>query len=377
MEPGSHGATIIIAQLSGEQESATLRVTLTLTGADSARTTVSPQSAATVASPDATIRLYLPPGAASARGEIHLRKLDAADFSSPSANERVALAVDLSAYRVGGTSPIAASYPDGVDLRFALPTGAESACDDGEVRLYRVAGTTWTLLDHRCETDDGASWAITTLTGFSEYAMTLAQAAPTPTPTPEPTSEPVESAPAPEPTSTPEPTPEPVESAPEPEPTATPTPEPTATPAPQPTATPSPTATSTPTPEPTATPTPQPSPTPTPTPQPTATPTSQPTATPTPQPTATPTTEPTPTPTPAPQPTAAAVASRAQPSPTAGPVAVGLGIEPSPTATPMPDVTDGGSSPALAIMLGIAILALAIIGGGGALLLRQRRQAES
>ena len=371
LPPSARSATITITQLSGEQESETLRATLTITGADTSRTTVSPQSSATVESPDATIRLYLPPGAASVREEIQLRKLDVADFSVPNANERVALAVDLSAYRVGGTSPIEAEYADGVDLRFALPSGEETACDDGMVRLYRVAGTTWTLLDHRCETDGGKSWAITTLTGFSQYAMTLAEAEPTPMPepTPTPTPEPTP-APAPEPTATPETKPEPAERASDsaPQPTATPTPQPTATPTPQPTATPTPQPTATPTPEPTATPTPQP--TATPTPQPTPTPSPQPTPTPTPAPTATPQ----PTATPAPQPTAVSVVSLL--SPTAGPAA-GLGIAPSPTATPTPDDAGGGSSPALAIMVGIAILALAIIGGAGALLIMRRRRTAS
>ena len=201
---------------------------------------MSPELSATIESPDAAIRLYMPPGAASERQEVQLRKLDAAGFSAPNENERVALAVDLSAYRIGGTNPTAASYPNGVDLRFALPSGEETACEDGMVRLYRVAGTAWTLLDHRCETDDGgASWATTTLTGFSEYAMTLVEVAPTPTPSPT-------AAPTPEPTAIPTPTPEPT-------PTFTPTPEPTPTAAPTPTFTPTPTAA--PTPENTATPT--------------------------------------------------------------------------------------------------------------------------
>jgi len=404
LEPGAHSATITIAQLSGEEESETLPVTLTITDAASSRTTVSPQSAATIASPDTTIRLYMPPGAASVRGEIQLRKLSAADFSAPGENERVALAVDLSAYRIGGTRPIAASYPDGVDLRFALPAGEETACDDGMIRLYRVAGTTWTLLDHRCETDSaGKSWAITTLTSFSEYAMTLAEAAssPTPTPTPEPTPIPApEIAPTPEPTATATPMPEPTAIvAPAPEPTAivAPAPEPTATstPAPEPTATaapaPQPTATATPAPEPTATAIPALEPTvtatstpaPAPAPEPTHTP--APTQTAAPEPTPQPTSTPAPTRTSIPAPASMLAAAPAPPSPTAIAVAaLGIQTSPPPVAEAPADIapaqaadddeSGNGAPPALAIAVGLALFAIL---ASAALMIMRRRLSAS
>ena len=385
LEPGSHSAAITITQLSGEEESSTLQVTLTITGADSTRMAVSPEFSATVESPDASIRLYMPPGAASARQEVQLRKLSADDFTAPAENERVALAVDLSAYRIGGTNPIAASYPDGVDLRFALPAGEETACEDGEVRLYRVSGTAWTLLDHRCETDAaGASWAITTLTGFSEYAMTLAEAAatPTPSPTPEPTAIPT---PTPEPSPTPEPT---LTVAPVSSPTSTPTPENT----PSPTAAPVATPTYAPTPESTPTPTSTPSPTaiPAPSPSPTAAPVASPAFTPTPENTPTPTVAPvaTPTSTPTPENTPTHTPTPSMP---AAPARVAMAsqtssaaVDETPVSQTRPSALKGsgetadeesGSAPVgLAIGLG-AGAALAL--GAAALALIRRRRKDS
>ncbi len=388
LEPGSYSARITIAQLSGEQESESFPATLTITGADSARTAVSPQSAATVESPDSTIALYLPPGAASGRMEIQLRKLGETALAAPNGDERVALAVDLSAYRIGGTHPIETAYPDGVDLRFALPAGAETACDDGTARIYRVSGDAWTLLEHRCETDDaGRAWAITTLTNFSQYAMTLAQAvAATPTPTVAPTPEPT-----PEPIATPTPEPSPVAT---PESAATrsptPTPSPTATPEPEPTPTPTatfaPTATPSPTPSPTATPEPEPTPTPTatpepePTPQPTATPQPTPTATPTPEPTATPTATPAPARTVAIPPAAVAAVARLSPTPTA--IAAASSALPTPTAEPVSPVIEeaegGGGLPVAVVAIIVAVgLALAAGAGvGGAWLISARLQKK-
>ena len=85
------------------------------------------------------------------------------------------------------------TYPQGMDLWFALPDGEEAACAAGRVRVYQVDGAEWTLLEHRCETDDASGvWAVTTLTHFSTYVMVIddAPATPTPVPTATPTSTP-------------------------------------------------------------------------------------------------------------------------------------------------------------------------------------------
>ncbi len=393
LEPGSHRARITISQLSGDEESESMSVTLTLTGADSARAAVSPQSAATVESPDATVRLYMPPGAASERSEIQMRKLDEDAFSAPAGNERVAVVVDLNAYRVGGSQPVETQYPDGVDLRFAMPAGAETACADGMVSVYRVSGDAWTLLEHRCETDAaGRAWAVTTLTNFSQYAMTLAQGAevtptatpsatPLPTATPAPVTTPV-ATPMPTPTATPVETPTPAPAAtPEPAPiaTATPTPQPAATPTPE--RTPAPVATPIPTPEPATTATPQSAPVRAPEPPATATPTFAPTAT------AIPTTAtertPAPTATPTPTATPAAIAASARVLPPATAIAAAsTSIEQTPTASasgsPVIEVeeSESGGLPVLVIALFVALgLALAAGAGvGGAWLISARLQ---
>ena len=373
LKPGSYQGQITIAQLRGERDTETLFATLTITGADSARTAVSPQSAASLESPDSTIGIYLPPGAAPDRLEIQLRKLGEADLTAPNGDERVALAVDLNTYRIGGTNPVNMAYPDGADLRFAMPPGEETACEDGMARIYRVAGDAWTPLEHRCETDDaGKAWAITTLTNFSQYAMTIAQAAtPTPTATPTATPEPL-------PTATPSPTPT---VAPSPSPTATPEPTPTATPSPQPTATATPTAIPSPTPQPT--PTAAPSPTPTATPTAIPTPTAQPSATPHPTPTFTPTAQPTatphPTPTAALPPAVAAASALAPPAQTsAGKTALSVQTTPTPAPTPSAAVVEeeGASGGMPVVVIAIAGgLALAAVAGGLAIARTRRRGA--
>ena len=301
-------------------------------------------AAQTWSTPDMSVVLTLPSGAADQPVEIGLRQRATADFAAaPDATERgerVAVGVSINTYAAGGTTPVEITYSERVTVRFAVPAGVDAAaCEDGRIRIYRVAGEDWTRIPHRCETDDtGATYAIIGINSFSDYVMTVSQTAPTPTPTPAPT---------------PEPTPVPA-------PTATPVPAPTSTPAPVATSTPAPT--STPIPQPTATPVPAPS---TPVPwQPTSTPTSTPvppTSTPIPAPTATST----PAPTATPQPTA----TTAPPSP----IALVNTPTPQPTAAPptTPSEPAGGGAN-IGIIVAIAIAILAAIGAGVYLTMRQR-----
>ena len=300
-------------------------------------------AAQTWSTPDRSVVLTLPAGAADQPVEIALRQRATADFAAaPDATERgesVAVGVTINTYAAGGTTPVEITYSERVSVRFTVPANVDAAaCEDGRIRIYRVAGEDWTLIPHRCETDDsGATYAIIGINSFSDYVMTVSQTAPTPTPTPAPT---------------PEPTPIPA-------PTATPVPAPTATPEPEPTA--EPTATPTAIPQPTATPRPAPS-----TPVPWQ-PTSTPTATPIP-----PTATPQPTATATPQPTATSVPPTATPAPV---VTVTL-AQPTATATAAPppttpeEPTGGGAN--IGIIVAIVIAILAAIGAGAYLTLRQR-----
>ena len=323
LEAGTHRGRIVISASGASNTPRLVLVTLTVTAPPSVPTNEEMEITTT----DSTVRLVVPAGAAPSNVDIRLTKLDARSVGAPPVDEeRVVLAAEVETFAAGSDTPTPMTYSRGVDLRFALPADDASACTAGRVRVYWVNGGEWTPLDHRCETDDaGAVWAVSTLTHFSTYVMTIddAPATPTPVPTATPT-------PLPAPTAAPRP----ATATPMPTATHTPTAIPTATPSPA-TATPMPTATHTPTAIPTATPrpataTPMPAATHTPTAMPTAahTPTAMPTATHT--PTATPTATLTPVPTAAatftPLPTAAALSQTiASPTPPAQPEDRGTG----------------------------------------------------
>ena len=181
--------------------------------------------------------------------------------------------------------------------------------------------------------------------------------------------------------------------APKPEPTPDPTPEPSATPTPEPTPEPSTTPTPEPTPEPSTTPTPEPTPEPstTPTPEPTPEPSTTPTPEPTPEPSTEPTPEPSTEPTPEPSTTpdvcvtpAPTASTPGQPSTDSTTPDSSSSETPNPCTTPDgPDGSDdspsspapeGGSSLAhTGANVAIALVGVAAIAGGIALLIQRRR----
>ena len=344
LSPGTHRGRIALSAPGAENTPRMVFATLFITSPTSARAAVKADETTEITTGDSTVQVVVPARAAS-NVDIQVTKLDADSPGAPPADsERVTLAAELESFASGSTTPTPMTYSPGVDLRFALPAADAAACAEGRVRVYRVDGDTWTQLEHRCETDsDGTVWAVSTLTNFSTYVMTIDDALPTPTP--EPTAPP---------TATPEPTA-----------TSAPTAVPTATPVPA-TATPEPTATSVPTAVPTATPIPA-----TATPAPTATrrPTAVPTATATPRP---PTSTPAPTATSRPTaiPTATPVPATATPAPpTATPVPPATAVTqavPDPTSTPVaePEVEDGGSNTALIVILAlVVVIGIAVVVG--------------
>ena len=334
---GTYRGRITISAPAAENTPRMVFVTLNVNGPTTAMTPTSTPEPTQITTDDSTVQVAVPAAAAPPSNvEIRLTKLDAdAPGAPPADQERVVLAAELDTYASGSNTPTPMTYSPGVDLRFALPASDSAACAEGRVRVYRVSGDEWTLLQHRCETDDsGAVWAVSTLTNFSTYVMTIddTPATPTPEPTAPPTATPVPTATS-VPTAVPTATPRPA--------TATPVPTaiPTATPRPA-TATPVPTATRTPTAIPTATPRPA-----TATPRPTAT--SVPTATPVPA-----TATPMPAATFTPVPPATAVTQAVA------------------TSTPAPEVEDGGG---LNMGLIIVVVLVVVIAGAAAAVLYARR----
>ena len=349
---GTHNGTFVIRANEAVNSPRTVAVTLTITAPPPTSTPGRTIEDTQIETSDASVRVDVPAGAARVDVEIRVTKLDVGTVGTPpSTPERVSSAADVQTFVNGAPTPM--TYPEGVDLRFMLPEGDETACVDGRVRVYRVSGEVWTVLEHRCETDDaGREWVVATLTNFSTYVMTIEETPPTPTAVP----------------------------------TATPTAVPTATNTPVPTATTVPTAAPTDTPVPTATTVPTAMPTDTPMPVATTVPTAVPTATYTPVPTAT--TVPTAAPTDTPVPTATTVptavptatntpepAATTPPTATRTPVSVAA-AQPAATASPTPTAAaqpedDGGGANVLAIIL-IALLLIA--GGAVAVIYLMRRQ---
>ena len=340
LEAGTYSGAIVISASGASNTPRLVSVTLTVT----APPTVTTNEEMEITTGDSTVRLVVPAGAAPSNVDIRLTKLDARTVGAPPVDEeRVVLAAEVETFAAGSDTPTPMTYSRGVDLRFALPAADASACTAGRVRVYWVNGGEWTLLDHRCETDAaGAVWAVSTLTHFSTYVMTIddAPATPTPAPTATPT-------PLPAPTAAPRPA------------TATPVPTATYTPTAMPTATHTPTA------MPTATHTPTAIPTATHTPTAIPTSTSRPaTATPTPAathtPTATPTDTHTPTATPAATHTPTAMpAATFTPAPTAAALSQTV-ASPTPPAEPE---DRGGASNTIAI---IGMVLLLVIAGAAA-----------
>ncbi len=347
---GTHRGSIAISAPGAENTPRAVFVTLVVTSPTSARSAVTTNETTEITTGDSTVQVVVPPRAAPSNVDIQVTKLDADSPGAPPADsERVTLAAEVETFASGSTTPTPMTYPRGVDLRFALPAADAAACAEGRVRVYRVDGDEWMLLEHRCETDAaGTVWAVSTLTHFSTYVMTIddTPATPTPEPTAPPTATPVPTATS-APTAVPTSTPVPATATPVPTATSVPTAVPTATPVPA-TATPVPTATSRPTAIPTATPRPA---TATPVPTATSRPTAIPTATPVP-----PTATPMPAATSTPVPPATAV-TQAVPDPTSTPVA-------------QPEVEDGGG---LNMVVILAVVLVVVIAGAVAAAVYVRR----
>ena len=349
LKAGTYRGLLHIVADTAQNSAQMVQVTLNVLGPETASGVAKPGQSARIGTPDGSVQLAVPADAAPAGVEIRLTRLDASTLAAPPVgSEHVTLAVELDTFdaTTGALKPT--EYSPALDLRFRLPEDDSAACGDDRVRVYRVSDASgWTLLMHRCETDDaGRVWAVASLSNFSRYVLTISDK---PVPVTPVAPDPV---PPPLPPVMPPPTPvTPVlPSVPTPTPTPSPIPSLATTPTPAPTPTPMPAPATTPTPAPTAMPAPATTPTATPAPAPAPTPT----ATPTPALVTAPTPAPTPTATPAPAPTS---------TPTPEPVA-------PPTIQPE---DSEGTGIALWLTLGIALAALAAVAAAGAWFYRRRQ----
>ena len=153
---------------------------------DYIRQFVSRDEGGVVTMPDGTVRLVVPPGSPPKDVDIELMKLNTeAHGEPPRASERVVLALDSNTYSPGGDTPEDVAYSPAAELWLRLPSNDRTACDEGKTRVYFVEAETWSLVEHRCETDDSSHvWAETQVERLGQFAMAIDDAPVAATPTP-------------------------------------------------------------------------------------------------------------------------------------------------------------------------------------------------
>ena len=153
---------------------------------DYIRQFVSRDEGGVVTMPDGTVRLVVPPGSPPKDVDIELMKLNTeAHGEPPRASERVVLALDSNTYSPGGDIPEDVAYSPAAELWLRLPSNDRTACDEGKTRVYFVEAETWSLIEHRCETDEsGHAWAVTQVERLGAFALVIDDAPVVATPTP-------------------------------------------------------------------------------------------------------------------------------------------------------------------------------------------------
>ena len=147
---------------------------------------VSRDEGGVVTMPDGTVRLVVPPGSPPKDVDIELMKLNTeAHGEPPRASERVVLALDSNTYSPGGDIPEDVAYSPAAELWLRLPSNDRTACDEGKTRVYSVEAGTWSLVEHRCETDESDKvWAVAEVERLGAFALVIDDAPVVATPTP-------------------------------------------------------------------------------------------------------------------------------------------------------------------------------------------------
>ena len=177
LEVGSYTATIEVsgstASNSPQEISVSLTVTEPVTSADSDE---DPDDLPTIIeTDDGMIRVVIQPDSASGIIDVEVERLEDDDpGSSPPDQEGVVLAGEVDSPSDSGENPQPTNYSPDAEIWMRLTEDQKSECESGGAKVYRVDGETWNALERRCETDDdGNVWAVSTMTHFGDYAMTL------------------------------------------------------------------------------------------------------------------------------------------------------------------------------------------------------------
>ena len=153
---------------------------------DYIRQFVSRDEGGVVVLPDGTVKLIVQPLSPPKDVDIELMKLNLlAHGQPPEEQERVVVAIESNTYEPDGDTPEDVAYSPYVELWVQLPQEDAAACDEGKARVYSVQSGDWSLVEHRCETDEsGKVWAVAQVEQLGQFALVIDDAPVSPTPTP-------------------------------------------------------------------------------------------------------------------------------------------------------------------------------------------------
>ena len=153
---------------------------------DYIRQFVSRDEGGVVTLPDGTVRLVVPPGSPPKDVDIELMKVNLqAHGQPPGEQERVVVAIESNTYEPDGDTPEDVAYTPAVELWVELPEEDAAACDESRARVYSVKSGAWSLIEHRCETDESDKvWAVAEVERLGAFALVIDDAPVVATPTP-------------------------------------------------------------------------------------------------------------------------------------------------------------------------------------------------
>ena len=153
---------------------------------DYIRQFVSRDEGGIVVLPDGTVKIVVEPESPPKDVDIELMKVNLqAHGQPPGEQERVVVAIESNTYEPGGDTPEDVAYAPYVELWVQLPEEDAAACDEGKTRVYSVETGTWSLIEHRCETDESDKvWAVAEVERLGAFALVIDDAPVPPTPTP-------------------------------------------------------------------------------------------------------------------------------------------------------------------------------------------------
>ena len=153
---------------------------------DYIRQFVSRDEGGVVVLPDGTVKIIVQPLSPPRDVDIELMKVNLqAHGQPPGEQERVVVAIESNTYEPDGDTPEDVAYTPAVELWVELPEEDAAACDESRARVYSVKSGAWSLIEHRCETDESDKvWAVAEVERLGAFALVIDDAPVVATPTP-------------------------------------------------------------------------------------------------------------------------------------------------------------------------------------------------